>query len=359
VAQYLCPPFSHEWFFLVKEIKLFVIHLFDIPQNKEISKSCIVGHEMILSIRGENFMEQSSMTALVCAFSRAYHSIHYKEKVFDDYLAGDILTPGEYEQITGHMSKGINYFNPSFEGTQEEALRWVVDNQLSPSPLGRAAFAEKALENAVRIGARQYLIFAAGYDTFAYRQPGWAAKMQIFELDHPATGADKQRRIKAAGIEKPANLRYLPVDLTKSDWAGNLVASSEFSQGKISFCSMLGISYYLSEQDFAAAIKAIAGLVPQGSTVVFDYPDEDTYTEKAGERAKKQVAMAGAASEKMLASYSYLTLEGLLADRDFLIYEHLTPPEITEQYFKKYNLANPEQPITAFDNVNYCLAVKR
>ena len=299
------------------------------------------------------------MTALVCAFSRAYHAKNKTEKVFDDYLAGDILTPGEYEQIAGHMSKGINYFYPSFEGTQEEALRWVVDNQLSPSPLGRAAFAERALENAVRIGARQYLIFAAGYDTFAYRQPGWAAKMHIFELDHPATGADKQRRIKAAGIEKPANLQYISVDLTKSSWAGSLAACLEFAQGKISFCSLLGISYYLSEQDFAAAINAIAGLVPQGSTVIFDYPDEETYTEKAGERVKKQVAMAGAAKEKMLASYSYFTLEKLLADRDFLIYEHLTPSEITEQYFKKYNQANPDQPITAFDNVSYCLAVKR
>jgi len=69
--------------------------------------------------------------------------------------------------------------------------------------------------------------------------------------------------------------------------------------------------------------------------------------------------MAGAANEKMLASYSYLEIEKLLADSNFLIYEHLTPGEITEQYFKKYNQSNPEHPITAFDNVNYCLAVKK
>ncbi len=86
------------------------------------------------------------MTALVSAFSRAYHSIHNTEKVFDDYLAKDILTQSEYEQIASNMSKGIKFFNPSFEGTQDEALRWIVDNQLSPSPLGRAAFAERSLE---------------------------------------------------------------------------------------------------------------------------------------------------------------------------------------------------------------------
>lgn len=244
-------------------------------------------------------------------------------------------------------------------GTQDEALRWVVNNQLSPSPLGRAVFAEKSLENAVRIGAKQYLIFAAGYDTFAYRQPDWASKIQIFEIDHPTTGVDKQKRITSLAENSSANIRYISVDFTENNWQSNLLVCKEFDQSKLSFCSLLGISYYLSKQVFEGIINTISNLVPKGSSIVFDYPDEDTYSNKAGERAKKQVAMAGAANEKMLASYSYLELEKLLDDNDFLIYEHLTPNEITEQYFKKYNLANPENPITAFDNVNYCLAVKK
>lgn len=301
-------------------------------------------------------MEQKSMTALVSAFSRAYHSMNNKEKVFDDYLAKDILTQNEYEKIASNMSKGINFFNPSFEGTQDEALRWIVDNQLSPTPLGRGAFTEFLLKNAIQNGAKQYLIFAAGYDTFAYRQPDWASKIKIFEIDHPATGADKQKRIKS---EKPANLNYVSADFTKNNWQSNLLDCIEFDKSKISFCSLLGISYYLSKQVFAETINRISGLIPKGSSVVFDYNDENTYTDKAGERAKKQVAMAVVANEKMLASYSYRELEKLLDDNNFLIYEHLTPDEITDQYFKKYNQANPEHPITAFDNVNYCLAVKQ
>lgn len=304
-------------------------------------------------------MEQISMTALVSAFSRAYHSIHNTEKVFDDYLAKDILTQSEYEQIASNMSKGIKFFNPSFEGTQDEALRWIVDNQLSPSPLGRAAFAERSLENAVRFGTEQYLIFAAGYDTFAYRQPEWASKIQIFELDHPIMSSDKQKRIRSIMAEKPSNLHYISADFTEDDWERNLIAYPAFDQSKISFCSLLGISYYLSKLDFAQIIDTVSNIVPKGSSIVFDYPDENAYTSKAGERAKKQMAMAGAANEKMLASYSYVELQQLLGDSNFLIYEHLTPSEITEQYFKKYNQSNPKHTITAFDNVNYCLAVKR
>lgn len=306
-------------------------------------------------------MEQKSLTALVSAFSRAYHSTQNTEKVkvFDDYLASKILTKDEYEQIASNMSKGITFFNSTFLGTQDEALRWVVDNQLSPSPLGRAAFTERLLENAVRMGARQYLIFAAGYDTFAYRQPNWASKIEIFEIDHPTTGEDKQKRIQSLVIHKPANLQYISADFTKDNWQSNLLECTQFNQNKISFCSLLGISYYLSKQVFVEVVRTISKFVPEGSSIVFDYPDEYTYTDKAGERAKKQALMAGAANEKMLASYSYMELEKILADNNFLIYEHLTPDEITEQYLKKYNQANPEHPIKAFDNVNYCLAVKK
>lgn len=304
-------------------------------------------------------MNQKSMTALVSAFSRAYHSVQNTEKIFNDYLAKDILTQYEYEQISSNMSKGINFFNPSFKGTQKEALKWVVDNQLSPSPLGRAAFSEKKLENAVKIGTKQYIIFAAGYDTFAYRKPNWASKVQIFELDKPATSFDKQKRMKSTISEKPSNLHYVSVDFRQNNWENNLITCSKFSQNKISFCSLLGISYYLPIHIFYRTIATISNIVPEGSSIVFDYPDENYNTPNAGERAKKQIAMANAAKEEMLSSYSYLELEKSLAKSKFLIYEHLTPTEITEQYFKTYNQLNPKHKITAFDNVNYCLAVKK
>ena len=123
-----------------------------------------------------------------------------------------------FNQIAKNMSNGIGFFNPSFVGEPEQALRWVVDNQLSPSPLGRAAFAEKSLEWAVRTGTEQYLIWGAGYDTFAYRQPLWAKALQIFEVDHPATARDKQERLKSAGIVIPDNVHYIEADFTKGTW---------------------------------------------------------------------------------------------------------------------------------------------
>ena len=41
--------------------------------------------------------------------------------------------PGEeYDQIAENMMQGIDFFFPGFEGTKEEGLRLIVDQQLSP-----------------------------------------------------------------------------------------------------------------------------------------------------------------------------------------------------------------------------------
>lgn len=303
-------------------------------------------------------MKHKSMTALVSAFARAYHSENNDIKIFDDSVARLLLSEQEYSQIEKNMTQGIQFFNPGFIGSDGDALRWIVDNQLSPSPLGRSAFTEQALRKAVSVGARQYLIFAAGYDSFAYRQPEWASQVRIFELDHPLMSMDKQKRINSIYGKKPDNLTYLPIDLTTAAVDEYLLTCSEFDKSELSFCSLLGISYYLSKEDFTSLIRGISNIVCRGSTLVFDYPDQDTYTDKAGERTKKQTMMAGGAGEAMLASYSYNDMEALLSNCGFLIYEHLEPKDITAQYFSEYNRANPQHIMSAFDNVNYCLAVK-
>ena len=304
-------------------------------------------------------MEQKSMTALISAFARAYHTENNDVKIFNDSIVRLLLTDMEFNQISKSMTDGIGFFNPSFVGTLTEALKWIVDNQLSPSPLGRAVFAETSLKNAVQIGATQYLVLGAGYDTFAYRQPDWANKLQIFEVDHPSTAKDKELRLESAQIEVKDNTHYIAADFTKKEWHSDLIQNTAFSKDKISFCSVLGVSYYLSQQIFENLIFTLGSILPEGSSLVFDYPDEYSYSDKAGERAQKQAMLAGGANEKMLACYSYEKIEKLLADSGFLIYEHLTPAQITAQYFEEYNLANPLHPIAAFDNVNYCLAVKK
>lgn len=303
-------------------------------------------------------MPVKNLTALVSAFSRAYHAENNEVKIFDDTVARSLLTDEEYSQISNSMSGGIDFFNPSFVGAPDAALKWIVDNQLSPTPLARAAFAENRLETAVSTGAKQYLMLGAGYDTFAYRQPPWANRLRIFEIDQSDILKDKRIRLDAAKTTVPDNVHYIGVDFTKDQWQTELIRDSVFETNLISFCSLLGVIYYLPQEAFVTLIYTLSLILPKRSSIVFDYPDEDSYTEKAGERAKKQAQLASAANEKMLASYSCEDMAGILSANGFIIREHLTPVDITQQYFSNYNRVNASHRMTAFDNVNYCLAVR-
>lgn len=303
-------------------------------------------------------MEEKSVTALACAFSRAYHVENNKIKIFDDSIARLLLSEEEYFQISRSMADGIGFFNPNFTGTKEEALRWIVDNQLSQTPLARGIFTETALQRAVAIGAAQYIILGAGYDTFGYRQPDWAQNIQIFEIDHPATAKDKKIRLKKGKIDIPKNVHFIHADFTKELWQEALIKDSFFEESKISFCSILGVVYYLSKHAFEKLISILSAILPKGSTLVFDYPEEIKNTDIADERWSKQILLAESAKEKMLASYSYKEIENILSEHGFLIYEHLTAQQMTNQYFDVYNHENPTHPMSAIEHVNYCLAVK-
>ena len=68
--------------------------------------------------------------------------------------------------------------------------------------------------------------------------------------------------------------------------------------------------------------------------------------------------LASGAKEDMLASYSPDELSKLLSTCGFTVYEHLSPHEITKRCFQDYNQAAPTHRMTAFENVNYCLAIK-
>ncbi|MBN2852692.1 MAG: class I SAM-dependent methyltransferase [Clostridia bacterium] len=301
-------------------------------------------------------MNKISMTALISAFSRGYHSEHNIVKIFDDSFANQLLTEEEKETIKNQMIKGISFFNPAFRGSDEEALRWIVDCHLSPSPLGRAAFIEAVLETAVFLGASQYLMVASGYDSFAYRQPEWVKKVRLFEIDYPMMISDKINRISGILERLPENLDYVSIDLTNEKLADRLIACADFSNLKVSFCSLSGISYYLTKEDFKKTINSLSEVTPAGSTIVFDYPCKEYISD---ERNQRQIKMAAHAYEPMIADYSYKEMEKLLSDCGYLIYENLNCDEITLQYFSKYNDANPKNRMTAIKGVNYCLAVRQ
>lgn len=298
---------------------------------------------------------QSSITALASAFGRAYHFENDYPKIFSDSAARSLMTEAEYQLMSGHMAGGLSFFAPEKQlefSDPRDALKWVVQTQISPTPLARAKYCEDMLENAVKFGARQYVILGAGMDTFAYRSEGAMRAISVFEVDHLDTQIFKKQKVAEAGLHVPDNLSYVAMDLRKDDIKEEL-RKANFNFRQRTFFSLLGVTYYLAKEDFADLLCSISAFVPEGSSIVFDYGDEHMF-DSSIRRVQNMIAIAKAGGEPMQACYSYAELEKLLENTGWLIYEQLCPTDIELRFFM-----NRSDYLHAFEHVNFALAVMR
>ncbi len=299
--------------------------------------------------------KKTSITALMSSFGRAFHAENEKNPVFADCLAKELMTAEEYSDIKGYILGGAQFFEPEIELTSfepKELVRRLVNEHISPSPLCRAAYTEQALKNAVLTGTKQYVILGAGLDTFAFREKEFLSKHKVFEVDHPLTQADKRERITLAGWSIPENLIFVPIDFRKDSLPSQLITAG-FDKSVKSFFSWLGVTYYLSAEAIDKTLSELSSLCAEGSTLVFDYPDENFFNAPE-KRVQNTIMMAKAGGEPMQSAFSYKELEKMLEKHGFLIYELLTPDEIQRDIIDRAGA-----DMKAFEHVNYCMAVRK
>lgn len=163
---------------------------------------------------------KASMTSLLSAFGRAYHSKYGKPVMFDDFLAQDLISEKEHSDICDHLIQGISFFSKDMaqelQDKPDDILKWVIQVQLSPTPLARAAYCEKVLLNEMMLGVKQYVILGAGLDTFCFRHPEVTNGLDIFEIDHYASQEDKINRLKRLDFDIPSHLHFVPMDFAAS-----------------------------------------------------------------------------------------------------------------------------------------------
>ncbi|MGP4066597.1 class I SAM-dependent methyltransferase [Oceanobacillus sp. M65] len=300
---------------------------------------------------------ESSLTSLVSAFGRAYHSKYDSPKIFDDFIAIQLLSQQDFHNIEENMVKGIQFFNKEiaekYKNKPEEILKWITQVQLSPTPLARAAYCESVLQNEISLGVKQYAILGAGFDTFSIRHPELENTIEIFEIDHPSTQQFKVKRLDEVNIKIPSNIHFVPMDFTDV-FSYKKLLEKNFKYER-TFFSLLGVSYYLTKNEFSSLLEELFSKVPTGSSIVFDYADECLFEEKGlSNRVENMVKMAEASGEPMKSCYSISEMEKVLEKSGLLIYEQLSPYKINEQYF-----SNRNDYLTAFETIHYIHAVKK
>jgi methyltransferase (TIGR00027 family) len=206
---------------------------------------------------------QPSRTMLRSAIRRAAHQLLDKPLILNDPIVVGLVPEASEPQIRDTLDE---------PGAPEARLfRYMFAM--------RSRFAEDRLAQAAARGTRQYVIVGAGLDTFPWRQPDFAKTMQIFVVDHPASLAWTQARLRRHGLCRPRNVAYVPTDLEERRLGEQLIACG-FESKAGGFFSILGVMQYL-DRETIDVMFSLAAKLPKDSELVFSFapPEDQSYAE--------------------------------------------------------------------------------
>ena len=256
----------------------------------------------------------ASRTALSVAWVRAAHQVlDLPPRILDDPVVVRLLGPAAADGLR----------------TAAELLAAPAPRRLRAHVLLRNRYAEDRLLAAVGRGIRSYLLLGAGLDTFAHRQPEWAAALRIVEVDHPASQADKRARLAAAGFAPPPNLVYAPIDFEVEALEAGLRRQGLWPS-QPAFLSSLGVLPYLTPAAVEGVFRTV-GSFPPSSEIAFTFasPQEPRRPGEPPSLADR----AAAAGEPWLSFFEPSQLEAMLRDLGFSLVHFLTPAESAATYF--------------------------
>jgi methyltransferase (TIGR00027 family) len=150
----------------------------------------------------------------------------------------------------------------------DDALSRDVADGLAPRPgpmheylRARTAFFDRMLVDSLDQGITQVVIGGAGYDGRAlrYARPG----VRWFEVDHPATQADKLERLTRLGVATP-HIRFLAADFTADPVAEPLLAAGLDSARPALFL-FEGVVVYLDRPVTERVLTEFRAVTPAGS----------------------------------------------------------------------------------------------
>jgi methyltransferase (TIGR00027 family) len=254
---------------------------------------------------------------------RAAHFLYHKPVVFIDPYALQLTSP--------NVRRAFQY---RFIGWL--LRRRFISESLRPitaQVVARARYAEEKLAQAVSKGISQYVIIGAGFDSFCLRRPDFAAGLQIYEIDHPATQQIKQKRLMEILDSSPKGVEFLAVDLEKRTITEALAASS-FLKDERAFFSWLGTVPYLSEETIFKVLRDVADFAARGSEIVFDYSIPTSMWAPEERQALVRILwIIERRGESIRSFFEPDTISDDVSSLGYHIFENISPVELNKKYF--------------------------
>jgi methyltransferase (TIGR00027 family) len=255
-------------------------------------------------------MDQSyaSRTAVLVCQGRAAADGRIDAGRFDDPTAILLLTDSERAQVEVARS-GIS--PQSFgERMDFERLRAVAEVMV-PRTL--------AIDEAVMAKLHsQLVILGAGLDGRAWRMRE-LAEVDVFEVDHPASQAEKQSRLDR--LEPAAkSIRFVPVDLSRDPLADALAAAGHDRLLPTTWI-WEGVIPYLTRDEVEKSLGAIARISAPGSRLVISYQSR-SFVATIGRRVTIAVAKVSGSDNAMArepwrSTWTPATMKRLLTGHGF------------------------------------------
>ena len=259
---------------------------------------------------------QASQTMIRTAMRRAEHQLLDHPRIFEDPIAVGLVPQTDRQDILAAA----------------DVLRGPIPSLLRLVFALRSKFAEDRLAQAAARGARQYVMVGAGLDTFPWRQPEFAAGLQIFWIDHPASLELSTGYFRECGLAVPRNVSFVAVDLEQQCLAEQM-AECGFDCRVVTFCSALGVSQYLSRDTLEALLRFAASWPGESEIVCTFSPPDDALDGDDLAAARERMPITAASGEPWQTRLTVSEVFRLLASCGFAKAFHLTERCAQQRYF--------------------------
>src|SRR5215475_7705643 len=187
--------------------------------------------------------DKASQTLLIASIMRAQHQLFDAPVILEDPIVLKLVPEARDPSLLSEL------------GNSNQPIQVLHRSVFAV----RSRFTEDRLAQAAARGIRQYVMFGAGLDTFPWRQPDFARRMQIFAVDHPASLIQTNRVFRERGFDRPPNLVRVPLDVEQGGIDEQL-AACDFDPDKASFCSALGLIFYLEDEIVDDILRFVVSL---------------------------------------------------------------------------------------------------
>ena len=274
--------------------------------------------------RNRDYVRTASMafrnpvqTATTAAVLRAAHQVlDDRDLILDDPVSLGLVDGASEQEIRAQEAKF------------QQPIALLARSQA----VVRSRFVEDELASAAAAGTQTLISLGAGLDTFAYRQPAWARRLRIVEVDHPETQRFKKECLARAGIAIPDNTSFCPIDFDRQSLEHGLGAVIRFSEPV--FFSWLGVTQYLASTAIEAVFRFVLGFPPASAIAfTFNLPEEALEGDDLT-AAKFGANSAAAAGEPWVTCFEPEPLKCALNELGFSEIVHLSPELMSVRYFE-------------------------